>query len=203
MNWGEIQIETLKKMYLNTDDLSTSDINSYKTDKKYKTYLFAMPQACNEAIRKILNAKPNIKSYTLKYKNNTKKYDLPKIIPNFKNIFQIVYNGNNLPNYYIEGNNILVINDWKNPNETFTIYYESYHNLIKSSTTAETSIDLDKECVALLPLYIAGELYKDDDIQQSTIWMNEFETALSEISNNQRESISTPNSIISTYEVDW
>ena len=38
MNWGEIQIETLKKMYLNTDDLSISDINIYKTDKKYKTY---------------------------------------------------------------------------------------------------------------------------------------------------------------------
>ena len=48
MNWGEIQIEALKKMYLNNDDITVSQLDNYKSDKRYKTYLFAMPQACNE-----------------------------------------------------------------------------------------------------------------------------------------------------------
>ena len=50
MNWGNIQIESLKKMFLNTENITVDNLATYLTDKKYKTYLFAMPQACNEAI---------------------------------------------------------------------------------------------------------------------------------------------------------
>lgn len=203
MNWGEIQIESLKKMYLNNDEISASQLDNYKADKRYRTYLFAMPQACNEAIRKILNVKPNVKSYTLKYKESVTKFDLKKVIPKFKQLYDVVFNGTVVPSYHIEGDNILVIDNWKNVEEYFTIYYESFHDLIKTDTSSSTSIDLDRELVTLLPLYIAGELYKDDDIQQSTIWMNEFETALNEIRENMNTVISNPKNITTVYGVDW
>lgn len=203
MNWGEIQIESLKKMYLNNENIDESNIDNLKSDKRYSTYLYSMPQACNEAIRKILAIKPNIKSYSLKYKEDNNKYELKKIIPKFKQLSEIVYSGNVIPKYHIEGDNILVIENWTNSKENFTIYYESFHDLIKGSTTAGTSIDLDRESVVLLPLYIAAELYKDDDIQQSTIWMNEFETALLELKESKKEINSNPNKITTIYGVDW
>ena len=200
MNWGQIQIETLKKMFLNNDELNVSDLKTYKEDKKYKTYLYAMPQACNEAINYILeNGKPNVKSYKLRYKDNTKKYDLNQLIPNFKRVYQIVYDGINKPDWYIEGNNILVVYNWNKDDGEITIYYESYHDLITSITPASSSIDLDNQLVTLLPLYIAGELYKDDDVQLSTMYMNEFITNVSNITG--KDFNPNPTEIVSVYEI--
>lgn len=202
MNWGQIQLESLKKMFLNKDDLRVSELDEYKKDKKYKTYLYSMPQACNEAINYILeNGKPRVESYKLKYKNNTFKYNLNNIIPNFKRIYQIVYDGKNKPNWYVEGNNVLVINDWNPDNGDITIYYEKYLDLITSSTRASTKIDLDNQLVSLIPLYIAGELYKEDDIQLSTIYMNEFITNVSNITG--KDFNPNPTEVISVYGMDY
>lgn len=55
MTWGEIQIESLKKMFLNNESLSVNKLSDYMNEKKYKTYLYAMPQACNEAINFIVS----------------------------------------------------------------------------------------------------------------------------------------------------
>lgn len=182
MNWGQIQIETLKKMFLNNEELETSKLNEYKENKKYKTYLYAMPQACNEAINYIIeNGKPIIKTYKLKKKYNTTKYNLNQLIPNFKRIYQIVVDGKVKPEFYVEGNNILVIPEWDSGNSFVTIYYEAYHDMIKSNSSNSMDIELDNQLVSLIPLYIAGELYKDDDIQMSTIYMNEFITNVSNV----------------------
>ncbi len=202
MNWGEIQIESLKKMFLNNENIEVSGIETLKTDKRYKTYLFAMPQACNEAIRKILSVKPNIKSYSLKRKIDTNKYELKKIVPKYKKFYEIASDNSKSPSYHLEGDNVLVFDD-KNKEDNYTIYYESFHELIKSNTLNTTAIDLDRELTTIIPLYIAGELYKDDDIQQSTIYMNEFETALQEIKQGINELISNPREITTVYGVDW
>lgn len=200
MNWGQIQIESLKKMFLNNDNLEVSKLNEYKQDKKYKTYLYAMPQACNEAINYILeNGKALVKDYKLKCKGNIKKYNLNQIIPNFKRLYQIVYDGVNKPEWYVEGNNILVVSNWNEQDGNITIYYESYHDLISSSTPSSSTIDLDNQLVTLIPLYIAGELYKDDDVQLSTMYMNEFITNVSNISG--KDFNPNPTEIVSVYEI--
>ena len=38
MKWSEIQLESLKKMFLNKDLLLESKLDEYRKDKKYKTY---------------------------------------------------------------------------------------------------------------------------------------------------------------------
>lgn len=172
MNWGDIQLESLRKMFLNSDILSIENLEDYKKDKKYKTYLDAMPQAANEAINYILeNGRPYILSYELK-KNDTNKYKLPELIDNFKRIREISYDGNNILNYHTEGNNVLVIKNWSEGN--ITIYYESYLDRITNLTKDDFKIDLDNQLLSLIPLYIAGELYKDDDISMATQYLNEF-----------------------------
>lgn len=172
MNWGEIQLESLKKMFLNSDILSVDKLEEYKKDKKYKTYLDAMPQATNEAINYILeNGRSYISSFELE-KNDTNKYNLPKLIDKFKRIHEISYDGNNILNYHTEGNNVLVIKNWSDGN--ITIYYESYLDRITNETSNNYKIDLDNQLLSLIPLYIAGELYKDDDISMATQYLNEF-----------------------------
>ena len=56
--WGEIQIESLRKMFLGNTVLILEKLNSlppdgYYINKKYKLYLDKMPQVCTEAISKI------------------------------------------------------------------------------------------------------------------------------------------------------
>lgn len=200
MNWGAIQIEALKKMFLNNDRLEVSKLEEYKTDKKYKTYLDAMPQACNEAINYICeNGKPLLKEYKLKAKDINFKYKLNQVVPNFKRIYQIVYDGVSNPEWYVEGNNILVVKDWTDGD--IIIYYEAYHDFINERTTSSSIIELDNYSLTLIPLYIAAELYKDDDVQLSTMYMNEFVTNVSNMKN--KDFNPNPRQIESVYGMEW
>lgn len=200
MNWGAIQIEALKKMFLNNDKLDVDKLVEYKTDKKYKTYLDAMPQACNEAINYICeNGKPLLKEYKLKAKDVNFKYKLNQIVPNFKRIYQIVYDGSSNPDWYVEGNNVLVVKNWTNGD--IIIYYEAYHDLITEKTNSSSDIELDNYSLTLIPLYIAAELYKDDDIQLSTTYMNEFITNVANMAS--KDFNPNPRQIESVYGMEW
>ena len=191
MTWGEIQIESLKKMFLNNDELIIADIEDYKDNKKYKTYLFAMPQACNEAIEYICNLEPIIKSYDLVVEKE--KYDLSELISDFKNVENIVSNYK----WEMESQNMLKID--KNAGQ-ITIYYEAYPTLVDSSTSAETKINITRECLRYIPLYIAGELYKDDDLTLATMYMNEFVNNINLITGRVKNVVN--NKIIPIYQMD-
>lgn len=191
MTWGEIQIESLKKMFLNNDDLTIERLNEYKTDKKYKTYLFAMPQACNEAINYICNLEPIIKSYELEVEEE--RNDLSKLIKDFKAIENVITN----KKWEMETGNVLRID--KNAGKVI-IYYEAYPRHITSYSYAEEEIKINKECARFIPLYIAGELYKDDDLTLSTVYMNEFVNNISLITGRTKNVVN--NKITPIYTMD-
>ena len=44
-------------------------------------------------------------------------------------------------------------------------------------------LPLDREVAAILPLYMASQLYKDDDIGVATQYRNEFEVAFERLQN--------------------
>lgn len=199
MNWGQIQIESLKKMFLNKEELTINNLNEYKQDKKYKTYLFAMPQAANEAINIILeNVQPLIKKYVLKKKEDTERYDLNKL-SNFKKVYQIVNDGGTYEGYELEGNNQLVIKNWRTGQ--IIVYYESYPDLLTSSSSSSTDLEIPTPLTVAIPLYIAGELYKDDDVQLSTIYMNEFYQTIQNFQDHNYNPI--PNNIQTIYSGDY
>lgn len=52
-----------------------------------------------------------------------------------------------------------------------------------TETSTDTIIDLPYNIVAIIPLYLASEAYKDDDIAIATQYRNQFETELNYISN--------------------
>lgn len=188
MTWNEIQIEALKKMFLNKENLETSKINEYKQDKKYKTYLFGMKQACNEALLQIYAV---IESNVLVYKlKNEKKriYDLKVLIEDYEKVFDIEAPLN--VTWKMISKNLIQIDNWTTGD--INIYYEKKHEYITDDTPGDKVIEIDKEWLQLLPLYIAGELYKDDDLTLSTIYLNEFNNILGILSSKNNSNQTTP-----------
>lgn len=169
MKWSEIQLESLKKMFLNKDILLESKLDEYRKDKKYKTYLDAMPQACNEAINFIIEKEPLIKIYKLN-KTDDSIYDLKQLINDYKKFYNI---DSEIPiSWEMITKNLLKIDNWNEGN--VNVLYSAYPQKIDLETKNSHQIELEESFARIIPLYIAGELYKDDDLTLSTIYMNEF-----------------------------
>jgi len=182
MTWGEIQIESLKKMFLNKEILKIEDLETYKKDKKYKTYLDAMPQTCNEAINYIINLEPIIKVKELERTGENYIYDLEELFAkdNYKKFYNI--NTEYPVEWELLTRKLILINEWKQGK--IDIYFEAYPNKITEKTDTSTELELDEAFARIIPLYIAGELYKDDDLTLSTMYMNEFMTTLNSMIDN-------------------
>ena len=78
--------------------------------------------------------------------------------------------------YYRESDNVLVLN--RNEPGSYTVYYRAYPPEITEATLDDYELPLDREVAVLLPLYMASQLYKDDDNGIATTYRNEFEVAL-------------------------
>lgn len=183
MTWGEIQIESLKKMFLNDDNITIENLNTYKTNKRYKTYLFAMPQACNEAINYIVSALgTDTKEFQLTREGVNATYDLSNTtdLADFRKIKKVVCPSG--VSWKMKTPTLLEINGWYDGN--VYIYYEPTVNIIDSNTAATALTGLREEYSRIIPLYIAGELYKDDDLSMSTMYMNEFFNMINTFSQN-------------------
>lgn len=193
MNWGDIQIESLKKMFLNTENITTDNLENYKSDKKYKTYLFAMPQACNEAIKYIASRLgTETEKYTLEYNEENNVFDLGDFIPDMRKIKKVICPTG--VKYRMLTSKVIQIDNWTSGD--VDIYYELEVDVIKSSTLPTKKINsIKEEYVTMIPLYISGELYKDDDLSMATMYMNEF---FNMISSYENENIYVDNPTIQT-----
>ena len=293
--WGEIQLETCKKMFLNSDKITTDDLDTLRENNNYKTYFNGMAQAANEGIAEILKrGKPYIKTFyfvkkttdnllgnmlkteehtdedivyeagsgkayyfevdnyatikvyidnvlvnTINYIPDDRSFTIQKDFLNNSNnksvklvftgdypyhirnvcIYGLNYNYNdeddidNIPNYtsdnsfdlknligdfykiikfYCNGCEMVNNTDYKMEdyytltinNMTdgeYLIKYQPYVEKIDEDTSDDYTLPLEREMAVLLPLYMASELYKDDDLSLATIYRNEFEAAVDDI----------------------
>lgn len=60
-------------------------------------------------------------------------------------------------------------------------YKKTEVDKIDNDTDDDTTINYTEDACVLIPLYIASQLYKDDDISQATAYRNEFETGLQDL----------------------
>ena len=118
------------------------------------------------------------------------KYPMREIVDDFYMLEseQIYFEGDDTTGRYIkadqyfqEGNSVLVL-----PRDipgNYTVYYKAYPAEITSATPDDYVLPLDKEVVALLPLYMASQIYKGDEIGIATTYRNEFEVARDALQN--------------------
>lgn len=297
--WGDIEILSIQKMFLNNTAITTDDLDNMREDRKYAIYLNAMPAIANEGLIRLMSrGTPLIKKYSLTHNipdriytyksydnvsiidedyivnagkakayyfelNDTCnidiemeqegvwtnigniehisttsygyeveknlidnpngneirfifkgegylyeirniafygisfrleddiydftpriKYDLTELIDDFYEIISVEFEkpsakGTLDRKYWIEGTKTLVIDREFQGNLVIT--YKAYPDKITNDTSDSYKFTMPSEMVALLPLFIASELYKDDDVTVATLYRNQFETSLSTI----------------------
>lgn len=99
--------------------------------------------------------------------------------------------------YFEEGNSVLVL-DRDTPGN-FRVYYKAYPHQITEDTPDDYVLSVDPEVATLIPLYVASQIYKDDDNTIATAYRNEFEVAFERL----KDSVSTPSAEKFTSESGW
>ena len=111
------------------------------------------------------------------------RYNLKEMIDDFYQIYagEVYIERNGKPEYlaaseyYVEANDTIVFRTDR-PG-LYTVYYKKYPQEITKETPDDYVFPLDPEVATIIPLYIASQLYKDDDNGIATTYRNEFETA--------------------------
>jgi hypothetical protein len=75
--------------------------------------------------------------------------------------------------YFQEADKTLVLE--RSKPGIYIVHYRAYPQQITLDTPDDTELSLDPEVAALIPLYMASQLYKDDDNAIATVYRNEFE----------------------------
>lgn len=188
MTWKEIKLATLQKMF-------AAEGNSIPSDESTKDYIAGMPYVANEALNMLSTAGKFInKSITIDHEANGNidecRYNLKDMVKDFYQLGdnQVYFQSADgrvyyqYSNYRKEGEDTLVL--FGAPTGTYTIYYRAYPEKITDATLDDYELPLDNEVAVLMPLYMASQLYKDDDNGIATVYRNEFEVALERLANN-------------------
>lgn len=175
--WDEIRITTLQKMFLISG-------NEMVNDDTTKSYVNAMPSAYNEAVRllstvnrykvKYFDVECDGKSDTLVIELNEAVNDLFQVMPGeiyFKDISGDV--GRHHGSMANIGASTLMLDG--SLVGTYRIYYKAYPLKVTIQTEGTADLQIDPDVASLVPLYMASQLYKDDDNALATVYRNEFE----------------------------
>ena len=165
MTWGEVKLATLQKMF------SAESLTINENDESIRTYIYAMPQAANEGLQLLSTAGKFLRKHA---EFEEGKHDLKEELPDFYDtgMFEVYYEDMS-PCYDAK----LVAGQFLVAPAKITFFYNAWPPTITSATEDTLELPLDPEVVVLLPLYMASQLYKDDDISISTVYRNEFEAA--------------------------
>nr|DAJ45333.1 MAG TPA: hypothetical protein [Caudoviricetes sp.] len=192
MTWGEIKLAALQTMFSNEGVALTVDDTN-------RDYINAMPAKANEAMHQIaLVGRPILKSWQitvsaaaeeeaadekgllLPAKKGTYKVCLADYLPRFRCIDDVKLDDGRTygaaQDTGREGDSTLLLPGEKEG--TYTLWYRAYPQKITAGTPDDLEVDMAPEAAALIPLYIAAELYKEDDAQIATILRNEYEDGL-------------------------
>lgn len=173
--WGDIVLRSLQKMFLLED-------GQIKRNDSTNSYIAAMPGAYSEAIQLLSTTNRFItKEYELPADSTESaiRIDLNDVIDNF---YRIKPGGiywedsdgmlhNTAAHKYIGNSLFLPVKK----EGKYRIFYYAFPKEVTQETKETEDLEIDPDVAALVPLYIASQLYKEDDISIATIYRNEFE----------------------------
>lgn len=186
MKLGEVKIEALKIMFADyTDDIAIDNLGDLKTDENYGRYVNSMPGAINRCFSRLedSNAVP-VKKFVLTedlgtISNNRIRFDLSAIISDFGNVDRIIYEtateyeGN--CEYIMETNSIIVL---PYRGGDYTIIYSPILARITAGTAEDTELELPDKIASIIPYFIKGDLFREDEPAEASEARNLFELSL-------------------------
>jgi hypothetical protein len=174
VTWHQLKVASLQKLF-------AIDGSEIPANDSVSQYLAAMPQAANEAILLLAqDGRPLRASIDItQTAESSGRHDLSALAPDFFALVPPVYrtdaNCRPTSDYALEDGGVLLLP--KGESGVWRVYYDTYPKTITSATTDDFAIPLPEDAAVILPLYIASQLYKDDDFAQSVQYRNEFEAA--------------------------
>lgn len=182
MTWKDVKLATLQKMV-------SADGNTIPTDDSTKDYLAAMPQAANEALQLLSTANKFLRQYVDVSVGEAQDgyqpyYDMQNTGDFYRMGSVEVYKLSDVGIQSVNGVTVRAGSYVSFPAAgDYRVFYDAWPEAITETTKDTYELPLDNEVAVLLPLYMASQLYKDDDISISTIYRNEFEVARGELKN--------------------
>lgn len=183
MTWEDIKKATLAKMFgVDSGQVDLADDNNID-------YVAAMPYAANEAISQVCNAGFWPRKYVeIEVTEDETGYLLTDYAKDYFSSGTpeaYILNDKNAP-VPVKVNmvaNYLVVPD--GTEGTVIFYYNAKPTTITPDTENDAKMPFDDDLNALLPLYMAGELYRDDSRVTAVYWYNEFASALASMQKRQ------------------
>lgn len=185
MTWGECKAAALRKMF--GSDGGRIDYS----EPGNADYIAAMPAAANEAMERIVSTagRPLRRSVDIDMEEDAQYLDMSEQVGDFRAF------GEYLEAYLVVGSGLAALDTAaigrsvlqlpKGVSGTVRVFYNAVPEHITEYTNDAEELPLSDDCNVLIPLYLAGELYKDDDIGMATAYMNEFESRLSSLPANE------------------
>lgn len=167
MTWGDIQLAVLHKLFV-------SDGQTILVNDSTSPYIAAMPLAANEGLMLLAACGKYIpKTIETETAESITDISLKEFAENFLSLREneVFLNGRHTDGYTLIGGERMLlygIGKW-------IIGYNAYPQKITQATDKDYVLDVPEDAAVLLPLYIAAELYKDEDPQTAAIYRNEFE----------------------------
>lgn len=211
MKYGDIKIEALKLMFINMgDDITVDKLDTYAQDDTYSGYLVNMPGSVNRCFS-VLESRGVLppESKTLTASDGVAsgafiRFNLPSLIENFYDIDRVVsetsdgeYCGD--CDYQTEGDT-LVLERYDDEDITYTVLYRPTIPRVESLTDDDWEIPVPENIAALIPYFVKGDLYRDDEPNEASEARNWFEAGIEEILLRKTNKVSRVKTIYSQTE---
>lgn len=192
MKLGEIKIEALKLMFVNnTNEMNVDSITNLMNDENYAGYLVNMRGAINRALDRIKNAcvlplkSAWVDMTAIEDMGNYFSYDLTKI-EDFFMLERVVYTDGPVYNgdfeYEMEGKTIVLE---KLPGHYKVLYYPTV-DYVSADMSDTDSLSIPEDIARLIPYFIKGDLYQEDEPNLAADARNTFEACLEDIKKQQQ-----------------
>jgi hypothetical protein len=191
MTLGEIKLESLRLMYANDEELTIDKLEYLSQDNKYKDYLDRMPGAINRAISRFMTYKVMpTKMQEIEASEGTMykqylKLDLNTMLTDFETLERIVYiNDKVIPNIDYEaltdGVILIPLSSTVKAEGVFGVEYTPKITPITRASKNDEELDLPEALARIIPYFVKGDLFEQDEPELSATARNIFESALTE-----------------------
>lgn len=194
MKIGDIKIEALRLMFAQIDaDVTAETLADFENSNTLGDYLAAMHGSINRCLsdivsRRILPAKSKTLTLSEEHRSmSAYRFDLSEI-GDFYDVSRVIaetHNGydGNYP-FRMEGKTLVLMS----PDEgaQFTLLY---HPTVELVNVWENSLELDlpDEIVSVIPYFIKGELYREDEASDAAEAMSWYEQRLASLDPHRTE----------------
>lgn len=197
MTIGEIKAQALKLMFVTyTDDIRAEDIDEMLLQENYRPYLLNMTGAINRCLsdiecRRVLPTR----AYALDplcgcAGRCVRRFALSRLLTDFYDVCRLIaegaytYDGDHP--YFMEGET-LVLRGMDEDTDYTLLYYPKLDRLSGNDDNASELAGVPEEIAALIPYYIKGDLYREDEPNEASEVRNWYEMGMAALTPKRTE----------------